>query len=174
MQASRFTIRIKASNSTSPRFLSLSSLSPTTHANSSTSIRQQEPQAREYFSSKMNTNSSTSSTGMRPPAARNQEKNDATSAAAAMALAGLQSVPTSSSSSADGGNNGGQQTGERSNASGRNEEQAQAQALEISKSFPQIVSRSDISDLFVLGLLTTPKGEFAFSRPPRRTNHGPA
>ena len=81
----------------------------------------------------MNINSSTPSTGMNP--------NDAMSAAAAMALAGLQSVPTSSSSSADGGNNGGQQTGERSNASGRNEEQAQALEIHVSKSFPQIVSR---------------------------------
>ena len=81
--------------------------------------------------SKMNINSSTSSTGMNP--------NDDMSAAAAMALAGLQSVPTSSSSSAEGGNNGGQQTGERSKVSGRYEEQAQD--LEISKSFPQIVSR---------------------------------
>ena len=89
--------------------------------------------------SKMNINSSTPSTGMNPPAARNQEKNDDMSAAAAMALAGLQSVPTSSSSSAEGGNNGGQQTGERSKVSGRYEEQAQD--LEISKSFPQIVSR---------------------------------
>ena len=83
----------------------------------------------------MNISSSTPSAGMNPPAARNQEKNDAMSAAAAIALAGLQSVPTSSTSSADGG----QQTGERSNTSGNREEQVQA--LEISRSFPQIVSR---------------------------------
>ena len=71
-----------------------------------------------------------------PPVARNQEKNDAMSAAAAVALTGLQSVSTSTdgSSTSLNTNNSGKKS---SRMTGKKDE---AVAIEVSKTFPQIVS----------------------------------
>ena len=74
---------------------------------------------------------------------RNQEKNDVMSAAAALALTGLQSVPTSSD---------GISTSSNDTPAGKTTEMTDkkddAPALEISQTFPQIVSR-----LFVMRAL---------------------
>ena len=71
-----------------------------------------------------------------PPVARNQEKNDAMSAAAAVALTGLQSVSTAGTST-DGSSNSSNKFGKKSRRTGKKDE---AVALEVSKTFPQIVS----------------------------------
>ena len=80
-----------------------------------------------------------SNTTMNPPVARNQEKNDAMSAAAAVALTGLQSVSTGNSTSTDGNSNS-NKTGKKTRKTGKKDE---AVAIEVSKTFPQIVSRHD-------------------------------
>lgn len=101
---------------------------------------------------------------MNPPVARNQEKNDAMSAAAAVALTGLQSVSTTSSTG-DNSNNGSKSgSGKKSKNTGKKDE---AVALEVSKTFPQIVSfccRLDVDG-------PSPKSGFAFFG---RVIHGPA
>ena len=89
----------------------------------------------------MNTNSSAPSTGMNPPAAaRNQEKNDAMSAAAAVALTGLQSVSTSTDGSSTSLNTN--KSGKKTRMTGKKDE---AVAIEVSKTFPQIVSATLVS-----------------------------
>ena len=76
-----------------------------------------------------------------PPVARNQEKNDAMSAAAAVALTGLQSVSTAGTST-DGSSNSNKSGGKKTRKTGNKDE---AVALEVSKTFPQIVSNARLS-----------------------------
>lgn len=76
-----------------------------------------------------------------PPVARNQEKNDAMSAAAAVALTGLQSFSTAGSST-DGSCNNNTKSGKKTRKTGKKDE---AVALEVSKTFPQIVSYARLS-----------------------------
>ena len=81
-----------------------------------------------------------SNTTMNPPLiARNQEKNDAMSAAAAVALTGLLSVSTSTDGSSTSNAN---KSGKKSRMTGKKDE---AVAIEVSKTFPQIVSATLVS-----------------------------
>ena len=77
-----------------------------------------------------------------PPVARNQEKNDAMSAAAAVALTGLQSVSTAGSSTDGNSSNTNRSGGKKTRKTGNKDE---AVALEVSKTFPQIVSYARLS-----------------------------
>ena len=77
-----------------------------------------------------------------PPVARNQEKNDAMSAAAAVALTGLQSVSTTGSSTDGNSSNTNKSGGKKTRKTGNKDE---AVALEVSKTFPQIVSYARLS-----------------------------